>query len=34
MRNLAAILSLKYKLPGKFKRFNAIDRSIEMQKDS
>ena len=34
MRNLAAILPLKSKFPGKFRRFNAIDRSIEMLKNS
>ena len=32
MRNIAAILPLKSKLPGKFERFNAINRCIEMLK--
>ena len=32
MRNFAKILPLKSKLPGKFQRFNAINRSIEMLK--
>ena len=32
MRNVAPILPLKSKLPGKFQRFNAIYRSIEMLK--
>ena len=30
MRNLATILPLQSKLPGKFQCFNAIDRSIKM----
>ena len=30
MRNLATILPLMSKLLGKFQRFNAIDKSIEM----
>ena len=30
MRNLATILPLMSKLPGKFQRFNAIDKTIEM----
>ena len=30
MRHLATILPLMSKLPGKFQRFNAIDKSIEM----
>ena len=34
MKNLATILLLKSKLSGKFQRFNAIDRSIEMLKNS
>ena len=33
MRNLAVILLLKTKLSGKFQRFNAINRSIEMLKN-
>ena len=33
-RNLATILPLKSKLPGKFQRFNAIDGSIEILKNS
>ena len=32
MRNVAPILPLKFKLSGKFQRFNAINRSIEMLK--
>ena len=32
MRNLATLLPLKSKLPGKFERFNAIDGSIKMLK--
>ena len=32
MRNLTTILPLKSKLPEKFQRFNAIDRSIKMLK--
>ena len=32
MRNVAAILPLKSKLSGKFQRFNAINRCIEMLK--
>ena len=32
MRNLVTILPLKSKLPGKFQRFNATDRSIKMLK--
>ena len=31
-RNLVAMLPLKSKLSGKFQRFNAIDKSIEMLK--
>ena len=34
MRNVAKILPLKSKLSGKFQRFNAIDRSIEMLQNS
>ena len=34
MRNLATILPLKSKLSRKFQRFNAIDRSIKMLKNS
>ena len=34
MTNLATILPLKSKLSGKFQRFNAIDGSIEMLKNS
>ena len=34
MRNLATILPLKSKLSGKCQLFNAINRSIEMQKNS
>ena len=34
IRNLATILHLKSKLFGKFQRFNAINGSIEMQKNS
>ena len=34
MRNLVTILPLKFKLSGKFQRFNAIERSIEMLKNS
>ena len=34
MRNLAAILTLKSKLSGKFQRFNAIDGSTEVLKNS
>ena len=30
VRNLAAVLPLKCKLSGKFQRFNAMDRNIEM----
>ena len=32
MRNLATILPLKFKLPGKFQRCNTIDGSIERRK--
>ena len=32
MRNVVPILPLKSKLSGKFQRFNAINRSIEMLK--
>ena len=32
MRNVATILPLKFKLSGKFQRFNTIDRSVEMLK--
>ena len=34
IRNLATILPFKSKLSGTFQRFNAIDRSIEMLKNS
>ena len=34
MRNLATILPLKFKLSGKFQRFNAIDGSIDILKNS
>ena len=34
MRNFATILPLKFKLFGKFQRFNAIDESIKMLKYS
>ena len=34
MKNLAAILPFKSKLSTKFQRFNAIDKSIEMLKNS
>ena len=34
MRDLATILPLKSKMSEKFQRFNAIDRSIEMLKNS
>ena len=34
MINLATILPLKFKLPGKPQRFNAIDGSIKIQKNS
>ena len=34
MRTLATILPLKPKLSGKFQRFNAIDGSIKMMKNS
>ena len=34
MRNLTTILPLKSKFPGKFHRFNAIDRSIEILKNN
>ena len=34
MRNLATVLPLKSKLSGKFQRFNAIDGSIKMLKNS
>ena len=34
MGNLARILPLKSKLPGKFQCFNAIDGSVEMLKNS
>ena len=34
MGNLATILPLKPKLSGKIKRFNAIDESIEMLRNS
>ena len=33
-RNLATILPLKFKLSGKFQRFNAINGSIQMLKNS
>ena len=34
MGNLARILPLKSKLPGKFQCFHAIDGSVEMLKNS
>ena len=34
MKNLAAILPFKSKLSAKFQHFNAIDKSIEMLKNS
>ena len=34
MRNLATILPLKFKLSGKFQRFNTVDGSTEMLKNS
>ena len=34
MRNLATILPLKFKLSEKFQRFNIINGSIEMLKNS
>ena len=34
VRNLATIFPLKSKLSGKFQRFNVIDESIEMSKNS
>ena len=33
MRNLTIILPSKFKLSGKFQRFNAIDESIEILKN-